>query len=282
MDCPQCGVTVPECKRHCPGCQVDIGFPNVRAAATPAEETALAARVHDAEVSTAARGCRPVLDCFGIAVLQSKIVLCRNLGIVCSLVSSDTQLYTSFYRALDARTRMPEDNNDWDRYRGAVDSTLFPNYHKDIVFAALTLDNQGVQRFGGYAIFLRDTMTQHRVSVFEENAFGFCLRHKVTAGQPIPAGYRATWKERSRLAVAKLHSKLDRTTSAEDFPRILLSQGTDAADDNFIEAHVYGPISRRAIERVVGPKPKRREDKVLLKALGKDLEKVGAVLEVQS
>lgn len=280
MDCPQCGVTVPECERHCPGCQADIGFPNVRAAAAPAEEAALDARVHDAEVSTAARGCRPILDSFGIAVLQSKVVLCRSLGILYRLVSSDTELYSTYYRAREAGTRLPEDN-EWDRYRGAVDGTLFPNYHKDIVFAALTLDNHGVQRFGAYAVFLRDAMIQHRASVFEENSRCFCVRHKVTAGLPIPPGYRATWKERNRLAIAKLHSKLDGTTAENDFPGVLLSQGKVADDDNFIEVHIFGPIQRRAIERVVGPKPKKRQDVALWKALDGCLKEVGAVLEVQ-
>ena len=281
MDCPQCGVTVPECERHCPGCQADMGFPNVRAAGTPAEERALGERVHDAEVSTAARGCRAILDSFGIAVLQSKVVLCRNLGIVSRLASSDTELYSTYYRACEAGTRMPEDN-DWDRYRGAVDGTLFPNYHREIVFAALTLNNQGVQRFGDYAIFLRHAMIQNRTSVFEENSSCFCVRHMVTVGLRIPPGYRATWSERHRLAVAKLHNKLDRATHASDFPRILLSQGQVPDDDNFIEAHIFGPFNRRAIERVVGPKPKRRDDVVLWKALGKQLKEVGAVLEASS
>jgi len=50
-------------------------------------------------------------------------------------------------------------------------------------------------------------------------------------------------------------------------------------DDDFIEVHIWGPIHRTAIERVVGPKAKSREDRVLWNSLETKLSEVGAVLE---
>ena len=44
---------------------------------------------------------------------------------------------------------------------------------------------------------------QTRTSVFEENVFNFVKNHKLAADDPIPAGFRASWQERGKLAVSK-------------------------------------------------------------------------------
>jgi hypothetical protein len=59
----------------------------------------------------------------------------------------------------------------------------------------------------------------------------------------------------------------------------LLSSGTGPEDDNFIEVHIFGPINRRAFERVVGPKPGNKDDSVLWRRVERQLREVGAVLE---
>jgi hypothetical protein len=281
VSCPNCGENTPASARSCPSCQADVGFPNVRAAEVPEEKAALKQRLADAETSARARKCEAVLRDFGRAVLQSRAVICQNLGIVSSLVSSDNALYASFYKQIEGEVRLPEDNR-FDRGRAAVDGTLFPNYHTKICFAALSLDNLGPTAYGAYTLVLKEKMIFQRATVFEENSFSFCqVKHHIVVGDSIPLGYRALWPERDQLAMAKSHSRLEPTTHPDEYPAILVHRASDPHDDDFIEVHIWGPIHRTAIERVVGPKPKSREDRVLWKSLATKLREVGAELETR-
>lgn len=261
-------------------CQGDAGFPNVRAASTPEEKAALLERLKDARVSTRARNCEQVLDEFGDAVKKSRAVIWRPLSAVQRLMSSENELYASFYQQLDSETRLPE-NNTWDRGRSAVDATLFPLYYRRIVFGALALDYHAPLKYGGYAMILREEMIQQRATVFEENSVLFCQsKHKIVTGNPIPPGYRATWCERDQLAMAKLHSRLNAGTKPKDFPRILLTPGKDESDQDFIEVHIFGSIHRAAVEIVAGPQPRAHADQVILKSLRRKLNEAGANLEI--
>jgi hypothetical protein len=236
-------------------------------------------RLVDAETSARARKCEDILKDFGKAVLQSRAVICRNLGVVSNLVSSDNALYASYYKQVEGEVRLPEDNR-FDRGRAAVDGTLFPNYQKHICFAALSLDKVGPTAFGDYTVVLKEKMIFQRATVFEENSFSFCqTKHHIVVGDSIPPGYRAIWSQRDYLAMAKLHSKLDPATRADQYASILVGRCPDPRDDDFIEVHIWGTIHRTAVERVVGPPPKGREDRVLWNSLSKKLAEVGAVLE---
>ena len=205
--------------------------------------------------------------------------MARSLNVVMALVSGDSALYSSFHRQIRAGTRIPEDNK-WDGGRAAIDETVFPNYAADIVFGALSLDGWGLTYYGAYVIVLRDEVVEDRATVFEENSFRFVQRWRIVAGNPVPPGHRAVWAARDKLAVAKLHSKLDRGTRPEDFPGILLSAGTGPSDGDFIEVHIFGSIHRRAVERVIGPPPKRAE-RSLHRSLERKLREVGAHLETR-
>jgi len=249
----------------------------VRAASAAEETKALRERVANAIVSARARGCQQVLLQFRECVEHSRAIMCRSLSVVQRIVASDSAMYATFYQEVDAGIRLPEDNR-WDRGRGSVDQALFPHYARNIVSAALTVDGRGLTGYGPYAIVLRDEMIQHRASVFEENPFSFMTRHKVVTGDPLPPGFRAVWTARDQLAMAKLHSRLDASTAPCDFAHILLTSGATPEQDDFIEVHIFGPIHRRAIERVVGPKP-RRNERALVASLRAKLRDVGADLE---
>ena len=278
--CRFCGSSIPEHIERCVVCQRDVGFPNVRATKCQEEIEALDKRLKDAMVSAEARKCQDILEDFGGAVLASKVVIARNLTIVLNLVSSSNAMYISFYKQVSSGMRLPE-GNKFDRGRSAVDGVLFPYYKDKIQFAALSLDNCGVRKYGDYNIILKEDIIRHRSSVFEENSFKFCQEtHKIIAGDRLPCGYRACWEDRGKLAMSKLHSEFDWETRKEQYPGILLKQGTGPENVDFIEVHIFGEIHRRAIEKVVGPKPKNRE-KALWKSLERKLSEVGAVLEVK-
>jgi hypothetical protein len=248
MTCQACGAPILPHEDRCHVCGADVGFPNIRAAELPTEQAALASRVSSAQVSATARGILPVLEDFVHAVAtMSRAVLARSLGQLDAFIKSENLLYVSFHNQVRAGSRIPEDDH-WDRGRTAAESTVHPIYHEKINYAALSLDGFGVQWWGKYSILLKEVHIARRTSVFEENPFLFCERHRIIAGRPTPPGYRASWNHRGKLAMAKLVEKLSRTTRPEDYPAILLSQGTSKGNADFIECHIYGPTVARSSE----------------------------------
>lgn len=278
MKCPNCNTAIAPHLRTCPGCNSDVGFPNVRLALVDVELSTLDKRLRVQETLADARHIRAVLDNFGLAMLNSKAVMARSLAAVENLIKSDNALIVSYHKQIASGSRLPE-INDWDSGRIAAESTILPNFYQEINFAALTLDGRGHPAFGPYFVLLKDEMIAHRSTVFEENPFSFCIRHKVFAGKSPPPGYRAVWEDRSKLAKAKLQPKLRNTTVKDEYPQILMQTGARTSDGDYIEVHIYGPIHRAAIDRVIGPRPRRGSDLAIWKSIERNLRAIGAQLE---
>ena len=275
MNCPngECSAEVPAHKRNCVVCGTDAGCPNVRVASEFIEVRALALRFEQARTNAKSVGSEQVFSEFCNAVRSSKAVVSLPLSRINELVSSDNSLYGTFYQGVDADSRLPE-SNEWDSIRQSVDALVFPHYFKEIRFGALTLDGLGVAKYGDLSIVLRDVAIRNRTSVFEENTIEFVRKH-VPKGSAVPPGYRAVWDSRERLAAAKIAPRILSSTKKEEFPALLLD------GDDFIEVHIFGPIHRRAIEKLTGKRPRQRTDRVLLKSIKRKVEEVGAEVEVK-
>jgi hypothetical protein len=200
------------------------------------------------------------------------------LGALDNLVKDENVLYVSFQRQRRGGTRIPA-SNKWDRGRTAVEATIHPNYEEEINYAALSLNEAGVLAWGAYQVLLKDKLIESRTTFLEENPFLLCERHTVVAGQAPPHGYRSTWNSRHKLAMAKLHDRLNDRTTRTDYPAILLRQGSSTGDADFIEAHIYGEMHRSIIEKVKGPRPKSGADRVLWRSIERALKALGVALE---
>ena len=132
---------------------------------------------------------------------------------------------------------------------------------------------------GDHAIILKEQMIAHRTTVFEENPYWFATRHRLALTGTFPPGYRAAWERRGDVAKAKLYSKLSATTTKSDYPTILLANCSSAANSDYIEVHIYGSFTGAAIEKIIGPTPRSREDKVIWRKLKRDAQKVGITVE---
>lgn len=275
---PSCRTEVLPHVERCHVCGADVGFPNVRAADDPSEVNALAKRLADARVAAKARGSGAMLEDFGAAVFGSYTVLARSLGDLDAFIKSDRALYISYHSQVRAGSRTPE-NNDWDAGRMAAESTVHPTYFEKINYSALSLDGLGVCWWGEYSIVLKSAHLARRTSVFEENPFLFCERHRVIAGKRPPVGFRASWPSRQDLAMAKLGDKLDSRTASSEFASILLNQGTSGGNADFIECHIFGPLHRSSIEKVTGPRPKSKHDLVIWKSVVSQPTKLGVVVK---
>jgi hypothetical protein len=277
MKCSNCQEEVPDHVRSCVVCGADVGYPNVRAALRDEEVSALNLRVTEVEQDATLRGCKSVLAKFRDSAANSSVVVARSLGRISVLLSSDTELYTTFYKAVGGEARLPEDN-ECDKARQPVDTMLFPFYAENIRFGSLSLDLSGISTYGDYFMVLKELAIKDRATVFEENSIRFIKRLGIVPGDPLPLGYRATWMNRSSLVAAKLGKRLTTATTEREFPQLLANSAIP--DPDFIEVHIYGPIHRRAIKHISGPQPRQKADKVLLKSISKKLREIDATLEI--
>lgn len=281
--CSFCGCPLGLHCRHCPHCGQPSLFPNVKAAQADPERQALEARYQNARDDAIAQQSDTILDMFETAVAQrSKAVLNRPLPDVLRMANSSSELYGGFYRSMRAGTRLPNPESPWDTMRESVDAALFPSYHQDIFFAALTLDEAGLDHYGDCSVILREECVAHRATVFEENSFVFMEKRNIGRTQAVPPGYRAVWQDRGRLSVAKLANKIDQQTQPGAFAALLLKNGHGTGEkDVFVEVHICGTMSVCSMEKVSVKKSHKKSRKVLFKQLGKQLKKQNIPLEVR-
>jgi hypothetical protein len=241
-----------------------------------AERAALNSRYDSACRDAAGHGTEAVLEDFEKAIANSKAVIARSASEVHRLTTNDRELYPTFYNLIEAGVKLPE-GGKWDALRMVADAAFFTGYAKDIRFAALSLEEVGLSNYGSCSIVLRTEMIAHRASALEENSVLFVDHHEILMknADQLPPGYRSTWDERSKLCVAKLFNKIDAATRPDEYSEILLRQGATSIDDEFIEIHIWGPMTIRTIEQVTLNSRANRAERAIIKASKERLQQFG-------
>ncbi len=251
----------------------------MRTAAAPREADALEVRYQNAHTFAKVNCLEQELVCFEAAASSSKAVMNRSLSSLCGWINGDSPLFLSFHKQVEELGRDPSDNG-WDNQREAAESAINPYCYKELNFVALKLDGAGIVYYGPYSVTLKTETIEHRASVFEQNPFVFLQLHHVVAGRAPPFGYRATWHERGKLAVAKLYTSIKPAMKEEAFTTLLMEDRRSASNCDFLEVHIFGPINREGIERIVGPKPTSRADKALLAQAMRKAAAIGVQVEI--
>jgi hypothetical protein len=274
LPCPDCGNEIQQPAERCPHCGRPGYFWNVLAAEESAERAALERRYKAAKREAASRGADGPLQDFENAIASSKAVIARSEGEVLRLATSTRQLYSTYYQLIEAGLRLPE-GDQWDVLRELADTLLFPGYKKEMRFAALSLDGVGLSNYGSCSIVLRDNMISHRASVFEENSAVFMERRKIKFSRKpnLPKGFRATWDNRAQLCVAKLSRQIDSTTGSDKYSGLLIKQGATSEDDEFVEVHIWGPMTVLTMEQVIVTTPKASKRATITRAIKATLAK---------
>ena len=277
-DCSYCKNQIPQPASCCPHCGRWAQYWNVLNADKADERTALKGRYDAAKADALARGADAAVQNFETAVAGSKAVIARSIEEVQRLANSTRELFGPYYRLVEAGLKLP-DGDEWDMARQLTDTVLFPHHKEHIRFAALSFDGLGLSKYGGCSIQIRDEMIAHRASVIEENSVLFMERHnvKVSRNPSVPKGYRAPWAERDKICTAKLAARIDSTTTPNQYSKLLLKQGISSADDEFVEVHIWGPMSVLSIEKVTITDPKGASE-TILKALTSQLLKQGVTV----
>lgn len=253
----------------------------MREVARSPEPEAFRAKYETAIQAMTAAATLPVGQRFEDAVTKSQAVIARRVNEIERIATSDKEGYATFYQLVASGVRVP-DGGDWDVWRGVADSYFFPNYREHVRFASLTLDGRGLPHYGDGFMVLRDDMIAHRTTVFEANSAVVARDEDFTMRnfRDKLRGRRVVWAERGRLAVVKHHAELSNKTKDKEFATII--QRPDLAGesdkDRFLEAHVYGSMTARTLERVV-IQCKRVRSPSRIRVLREQFAKVGVRLE---
>lgn len=239
--CRDCKQGIPSEARHCHHCGRPALFPNVEQAEAGDQVRALGVR-YRAQVSRARReGRLASLRSFERSLKKAAASKALPASEISRLVAKETAIGATYYQQLAGICRLP-DENEWDKLRRIADAVFFGSNASDINFAALSINDRWLTNYGDGAIFFRQKMIAHRATLFEEN---IVLWHKkAPAARTIPKGYSATWRERARLAIAKLGERVDAVARTDD---LLLRSGLDTSGDSFIEVHICGTYSARSV-----------------------------------
>jgi hypothetical protein len=283
-----CGFDMPISSQHCPHCGRPRLFPNVDASETPDEIAALNKCYQDAVEHSEVLGTSQRIAEFEKALAGSKALLCCPFLEVRRLTQSDNELAKTFYargnESLEKGSHVFE-GKKWDTIRGTAETALFGDANKrEIHFAALSLNETGLSRYGECAVTLRTELVAHRTSAFHENMLAFFKKYGdvYLDTERLPRGFRAPWVSRAKLVVAKLADRLTSTTVDADFPALLLYNGVKPEEDDFIELHVFGDLTRRSFEHVVWTKLPKDLKKSSVKAMIYDLQAQGVTWKDQT
>ncbi len=273
--CQHCNFDLPVLLERCPHCARCGPAPNVRAARVPVERKALDSRYQRAISDAISRGCGGIVSDFETALTESRAVINRSKKAVLELIKNQG-MPSHYYQLIESESGQA---GGWALLRELADTILFGGQKAQIRFAALSLNGKGLSNYGECALVLRDELIAHRASVFQENSSLFMERQqiKISRRPVLPPGYRAAWNERGKLCVAKLAGMITPNTKSRDFSTLVLRSGATPDEDEFIEVHIWGPLTVRAVEHVIVSSRigEGRSNKALTRTLCDTLERIG-------
>ena len=250
IKCKNCNFKNSLMNEKCSRCGMFLGFPNVNECSQKEELEALEKRYQEKVELAAAKGEEDKRIKFEEEVKKSKAVINVDLDYLHFFIVGKHSLYSTYQLQTGGETR-DYTHSEFDKERLGIEGTLFGSYGENIRYAALSLDGSGLKAYGDFTIVLADEAVKLRATLLEENSYNFIRRHKILAGDKIPRGYRAVWKDRHKLAVAKLAEKA-LLTKKENYATIVLESTDNRTKDEFIEVHIYGKINKEAILSVCG------------------------------
>lgn len=249
--CERCAALLLPSENRCSNCWWPGLFPNVKAAASDAD--ALRNRLREVNLGVGNENLVRLRQAAVKQALETKsVVLCRHASDVIRILESDKFVYSNYYLQIAGEVRRP-DASAWDRRRRVADQVFFPGYAEDIRFGILACEGADPPaNYGNCAIVLDEQAIAHRVSFFETNTTLWCMGADRESGDTLtpPAGSRAAWTNVADLVAVKHLSSLGDNPTAADVAVVLVATGGDTSADDFIEAHIFGGFTNRAIVSV--------------------------------
>ena len=250
--CAECGFDFPLARPDCPHCARPSLFPNVKLAQQTQETDKLEKRYKAALADAASRGCSSIADEFDTECKSSSAICRYPVERLHRHIASGTDLFAGYYELEQLRLRMSAPSGfDWERLRPQAEIELLGNSahinENQIHYACLSIDGEGLNTYGDCILQLSEPMIAHRASCFDGNtAVIFAIEHT------FEGRLRSDWPNRHRICVATMAGQLNSSIGPSDLPGILAAPdpGGDAANDSFIEVHIFGSLTTMAFELV--------------------------------
>lgn len=246
--CDDCKNEMPITRTTCPHCGRPQLFPNVSLAKDSVEKKKLIDRYNRALSAAAKRDCAQVALRFDEVCTQTTAVFTCPLERLHRETATGTELYETYYDLERLRLRTSSSQNfDWEKLRPQAEIELLgSNKHLDqLHYACLSIDGNGLSSYGECAVRLAEPMIAHRASCFEGNTAVIYAKKR-----DLSTCIRCDWGDRNKICVAVCSDRISQSTNEADFPGILLALGVQPDEDQFIEVHIFGPMTCRTFHSV--------------------------------
>ncbi|MCW9097180.1 MAG: hypothetical protein OQJ93_07305, partial [Ignavibacteriaceae bacterium] len=163
---------------NCEYCGSELGAPNVNIVSTEIELDALQQR-YDAAIDYASKnGVENTLTNFHEFFTKNvNAIINLKLPVLKAWVVNN-DAYKNYHRAVEDGNRLIATLKD-DQRRTVIDSVFHGSYGRDIVYAALTLNEKGLISYGECSIIINEDAIKLRASTLEENSFSFIKAHNL-------------------------------------------------------------------------------------------------------
>jgi hypothetical protein len=253
-------------RTNCPHCARPQLFPNVDLAKDGVEKSKLQERHSSALAEVKTRGCEDVGERFKDCCSRSVAAFACSIQKLHREIASGTEVFETFYDLEKLRLQASSSTDEeWKKLRMQAESELFGDgdHLGKIHYASLTLDGDGLSRYGPCVVQLADSMVSHRASCFEGNtAIVYRDEHS------FEAYLRAEWGDRHQMCLAVFASLLEPGMPESAFPGIVVATGGKPEEDRFIEVHIFGAMTGKTFQSIrVDVKKLKPLEAVLLKAV---------------
>ncbi|MEO6758277.1 MAG: hypothetical protein ABIO24_02405 [Saprospiraceae bacterium] len=225
-----------------------MGFINVNLLSDPYFQDGLNAR-YEAIINLAQN---PEIQRFEAIINQEGKAVINMSNEVLRLMVIENADYLSYQRGVEQGKIIKRDFQH-DRFQCMVESAFYGFDGRNIVYAALSLDDNGVNYYGDLSVVLKTKSIEKRTTFFERDTF--LVYKELTAmgwrlDEDLPAGYCGTWPERHKTAVIKHGAAIQASQEIADFAALILKNGDDRTNDEFIELHIFNTIVPNNFEKV--------------------------------
>ncbi|WP_237226380.1 hypothetical protein [Rubinisphaera sp. JC750] len=248
LTCDYCGYTFSDSRTVCPHCAQPQLFPNVSKATSEKEKDKLNSAFETKRQQCVDDDRGDEFSQFYNAVASSHALFACSLQKLHREVASGTEVFETYYQIAELRVQVTAPAQlDWDKLRPQAEIELLGTHQNidKLHYACLSLDWGSLTGYGDCVVKLKENMIRHRASCFQgnsaviyflESTFDDCLR--------------SCWDDRGKIAAAVFANRLTPGVPDTKFSSLLVAPGKESVDDEFIEVHVFGPMTLRTFAAV--------------------------------
>jgi hypothetical protein len=282
--CPDCKLEYPTDAERCITCgrpAPSKGFPNVLLAEKPNEKKELKRLYDDAIADSTRAGAITKLREFERRVQsEARLITACRFKKFFDIGDQEGGIFPTFQQLYHAELAFAGDDPN-NNVRLIAEEATLPGCSRRTHYAVMAIDEVGLMHYGNYSLIWKLDMVAHRTSLFIANCLTWRQENGMALGSAAPVGNRARWKDRHVLAVIKCASQITSRTKPSSFPRMLVrNRSKKDPYDVFIEGHIWGPLTRMSLLKVICTSPETSPAKQMMaEEIADELRKSGIDVE---